>query len=262
MKKTLLFIGTLLVTLNLSAVVYTFDVTPTVVKTAAPYAAGDVFTSGSDICLNQTTTTTDDVWFPIIANPSSDGLSYSYKDSESNMTAGKKAVVYKASASAIVFDGTQRKMKISGLTVGDRIYMSIGSKGSTPHTFNVTGATADANNPALPAKDGDYVFSNWYFTATATEAIFEVATGGSIINMIKTANDVTNATNVTNPLADKGISYNGSEITNTKGLEIEVYSALGKRIMTSTSSISTNSFQKGMYIVRLAGSNNVLKIMI
>jgi len=70
------------------------------------------------------------------------------------------------------------------------------------------------------------------------------------------------ASSVPSILSDKGITFNGSEITNTKGLEIEVYNALGKRITSSISSIPTNNFQKGMYIVRIAGTSDVLKIMI
>ena len=70
------------------------------------------------------------------------------------------------------------------------------------------------------------------------------------------------ASSVPNVLSDKGITFNGSEITNTKGFEVEVYNALGKRITSSTSSIPTNNFQKGMYIVRIADTSAVLKIMI
>ncbi|MDD3320341.1 MAG: T9SS type A sorting domain-containing protein [Paludibacter sp.] len=246
-----------MITFNLSAVIYTFDVVPTVTKDAAPYVAGEIFLSG-DICLNQTTTE-DDVWFPIIANPSSNGLKYSLKDSETNMAAGKKAVVYKSAENAIVFDGTKRKMKIEGLNIGDVIYMSIGSKGSAAHTFTVTGADANASNPALAAKGDAYVYSDWYFTATATEAIFEVATGGSIIKIIKTGADATGI-NVT--MADQGIIFTGSEIINTKNIEVEVYNMLGKKILNSTSSISTKNFEKGIYFVRQAGTNNVLKFMI
>ncbi len=257
MKKTLLIMSTLVVALNLSATVYTFDVRPTVTKTASPYAVGDVFLSGSDICLNATTSTNDDVWYPIFANPSSNGLSYSYKDNETNISSGKKAIVYKASENAFVFDGSNRKMKISGLTVGDRIYMSIGSKGSTPHTFSVTGATADASNPALSAKGENYSYSNWYYTATATDVIFVVSAGGSIIQTIKTGADVTSSVNPV--LADKGISYNGNEIVNRDKIAIEIYDVLGKRVAASNNNISVTNYDKGVYFVRVAGSKETLK---
>jgi len=63
-------------------------------------------------------------------------------------------------------------------------------------------------------------------------------------------------------LADKGVSFNGTEIVNSKGLSIEVYSVLGKRVSSSKTSISTTNFQKGIYFVRAAGLNEALKITI
>lgn len=63
-------------------------------------------------------------------------------------------------------------------------------------------------------------------------------------------------------LSDKGVSFNGTEILNNKGLAIEVYSVLGKKVAVSKASIPTANFQKGVYIVRISGSNDSLKICI
>jgi len=63
-------------------------------------------------------------------------------------------------------------------------------------------------------------------------------------------------------LTDKGVSFNGSEICNTKGLSLEVYNVLCKRVASSMTSIPTANFQKGIYIVRASGMNNSLKICI
>jgi hypothetical protein len=63
-------------------------------------------------------------------------------------------------------------------------------------------------------------------------------------------------------LSDKGVSYNGTEIVNSKGLSLEVYNVLGKKVASSITSISTSNFQKGVYIVRAAGINSSLKICI
>jgi hypothetical protein len=63
-------------------------------------------------------------------------------------------------------------------------------------------------------------------------------------------------------LTDKGVSFNGTEILNTKGLSLEVYSVLGKKVASSTTSIPTANFQKGVYIVRVSGMNDSLKICI
>ena len=257
MKKTLLLTVVIIIAINLNAKVFTFDIVPTVTKSAAPYAAGDIFLSG-DICLNQTTIA-DDVWFPIPANPNSDGLSYSYKDSEANMTAGKKAGLYKATENAFVFDGTKRKLKLSGLSIGDKILFSIGSKGSTAHTFTVTGATADPTNPALSPKGDVYQYTDWNYTATATEAIFEVATGGCIIKFIKTKDDVTTA--IASTFANRGISINRNEIRNTNNSRIEIYNVLGKSILTSTQDLNIEKFEKGIYVVRAEGVKGALKFV-
>jgi hypothetical protein len=63
-------------------------------------------------------------------------------------------------------------------------------------------------------------------------------------------------------LADKGISFNGTEVVNSKGLDIEVYNVLGKKVAISKTNISTTNFQKGVYVVRASGFNDSLKICI
>lgn len=67
---------------------------------------------------------------------------------------------------------------------------------------------------------------------------------------------------ISSTLADKGVIFNGTEIVNSKGLSLEVYSVLGKRVSSSKSTISTSNFQKGIYFVRAAGLNEALKITI
>jgi hypothetical protein len=69
--------------------------------------------------------------------------------------------------------------------------------------------------------------------------------------------DVT--TGVSQILADKGITYNGSEISNKNGLDIEVYNIIGKRINSSKTAISTSDLAKGVYVVRVVGLNETLK---
>lgn len=73
---------------------------------------------------------------------------------------------------------------------------------------------------------------------------------------------VVGGTSVKNVLADKGITYNGSLISNSNELEVEVYNILGKKLISSTTSISTKNFMKGIYVVRIAGSNDAMKISI
>ena len=63
-------------------------------------------------------------------------------------------------------------------------------------------------------------------------------------------------------LSDKGVSFNGTVVINTQGLDIEVYSVLGKKVATSKTNISTANFQKGVYVVRATGTNDSLKFSI
>jgi len=67
---------------------------------------------------------------------------------------------------------------------------------------------------------------------------------------------------VNTPLADSGLKINTHEIYNPKNLAIEVYSILGKKLANSTTNISTKNFQKGIYFVRIAGTNEALKFSI
>ena len=63
-------------------------------------------------------------------------------------------------------------------------------------------------------------------------------------------------------LNDKGIAYNGSEITNKNALQLDVYNVLGKKVASANTAISTSNFAKGIYIVRVAGVSGSLKFSI
>jgi len=264
MKKTLLFVAFIATSLISHATTYRFDTIPAPTVAVAPYTLSCIFLLGSDTVINVTTIGDDNfVKFAYHTTNESlgEGLSFSYKDNADNVALGKKGLLYKRSEKAFIFDGSNRKLKVAGLTVGEVLVLSIGSKGSTANTFNVTGANADASNVVLGAKpSANYVYTNWKYTATATEVIFAVSAGGCIINSIKTGTDV--LAGVDKTFAINSISFNGTQILNNKGLSLEVYSALGKRVAVSTTSIPTTNFQKGVYIVRVSGSNDSLKICI
>lgn len=85
----------------------------------------------------------------------------------------------------------------------------------------------------------------------------------SVTNVVKTSKPFLPATSgVSQVLTDNGVSFNGREITNSNGLEIEVYNMMGKKVTTSKTNISTINLQKGIYVVRAAGSNESLKFSI
>ena len=85
----------------------------------------------------------------------------------------------------------------------------------------------------------------------------------SVTNVVKTSKPfLPLGTGLNSALTEKTITFNGSEVINPKGLNIEIYNMLGKRVATSNTNIATKSFQKGIYVVRVNGTNESLKISI
>lgn len=66
-------------------------------------------------------------------------------------------------------------------------------------------------------------------------------------------------TSVNKVLSDNGVTFNGLEVVNTKGLEIELYNVLGKKIAVSKTNISIANLRKGVYLVKAQGINETLK---
>jgi len=110
--------------------------------------------------------------------------------------------------------------------------VSVSSTTATPYTTTVGNYKIKAGTFAGANSAGD---PRWYLNAV------------SAVNKV---------------ISDKGVLFNGTEILNPNGLSLEVYNVLGKKVASSITSISTASFQKGVYIVRAAGLNDSLKIFI
>ncbi|MHB9141719.1 MAG: T9SS type A sorting domain-containing protein [Paludibacter sp.] len=121
-------------------------------------------------------------------------------------------------------------------------------------SFTSPGSYTDANSNTIPLTTYQYT------GAAATLYLYSVSSGVNIYLLAATS--ATPISSLKAVLSDKGVSFNGTEILNNKGLSIEVYSVLGKRIANSTKSLSTTNFQKGVYVVRVAGTNDALKIKI
>lgn len=113
---------------------------------------------------------------------------------------------------------------------------------------NISGTTAAA-----------YTYN--YTGAASTIYLYSRASGLNYY-FLSATNVVTTTSAVAEVLSDKGVSFNGTEILNTKGLSLEVYSVLGKKVATSMTNIPTANFQKGVYIVRVSGLSGSLKICI
>ncbi|MEI6556417.1 MAG: T9SS type A sorting domain-containing protein [Paludibacter sp.] len=116
----------------------------------------------------------------------------------------------------------------------------IGSGIDFPAGTNLSEGTITYTGPATTL----YLFGN------ASVALYYLSATGVVI------------AGVNQVLSDKGVSYNGIEIVNSKGLDIEVYNMLGKRVATSKTNIPTTNLPKGIYVVRASGINESLKISI
>jgi hypothetical protein len=150
---------------------------------------------------------------------------------------------------------------LSFRVAGNSTIYVIGVTGSnsSSRTLFVTDGTTYIGKVDFPSGTG--TLNDGTVTYTGPAATLYLFSNSSVnLYLISATNYV--ATAVNQVLADKGISFNGSEITNSKGLTLEVYNVLGKKVANSMTSISTVNFQKGIYIVRASGLNDSLKICI
>ena len=157
-----------------------------------------------------------------------------------------------------VFVPTQRFVTIA-VGGNSSIYVIgiTGSSGDTRRMF-VTEGTSLLGTAVFPAGSAAAEATITYTGPATTLYLF--CNASCNLYYLSATNVV--STSVKQVLSDKGITFNGSEISNTKNVALEVYNVLGKKIANSTSSISTKNFLKGVYVVRIAGSNNAMKIYI
>ncbi len=96
-----------------------------------------------------------------------------------------------------------------------------------------------------------------YTGAAATLYLYSVSSGVNVYLL-----DVSSAialTGLNSTLNNKGVEFNGSYIQNPNQVQLEVYNALGKLVINSNDNIPTNSLARGVYLVKAAGKNEVLK---
>jgi hypothetical protein len=155
-----------------------------------------------------------------------------------------------------IFIPTQRyaSFNVSG---NSTIYM-IGVTGSnnSARTLFITDGTALVGSFSVPASNA--ALTEGTITYTGPAATLYLFGNASVALYYMSATNVVLA-GVNQVLTDKGISYNGTEISNKNGLYIEVYNVIGKKVASSKTSISTANFAKGIYVVRAAGVNETLK---
>ena len=118
------------------------------------------------------------------------------------------------------------------------------------HTFTAPGTYSNEDGANIPLETYNYT------GGAATLYLYSLSSGVNVY-LIKSE---AGSSSISNPVADQ-IYFNGSEIINAKGLNLQVYNTLGKLVHTSNDShISMNNLQGGIYIVRIEGVKGALKI--
>ncbi len=101
------------------------------------------------------------------------------------------------------------------------------------------------------------------YVGAPTKLYFYSEASGINFYVISATNVVAPATSSTNnTFKNNEVYFNGTEIVNSKNIALEVFNVLGKRVLTSSSNISTRELSQGIYIIRAEGSKEVLKIKI
>lgn len=265
MKKTLLFVAAIAVSFIAHGTVYNFGSTTGSITankvtianlTTAAAGVTDSMLVNYDYTAAPVTVPVTPAYIGTLSISSIPNVQFSYSNS------GNKSSFFRIYPYALYTSGKGVTVTISNVTVGDSLVIATQAKGSTADTWTVTGANTTSSLSIAGAPAAPAVNPVSYLRLLATDAtiVLKETNGGFRIISLNWFN--INATSVKSLLADKGISFNGTEITNTKGLDIEVYSVLGKKVANAKTSISTTNFQKGVYIVRAAGSTDSLKICI
>lgn len=154
---------------------------------------------------------------------------------------------------------TQRYLsfQVSG---NSKVYaIGVTGSNSSDRAMFVTDGTNYVGKIAFPSGTGALNDGTVNYTGPAA-TLYVFCNASCNLTLLSATNVV--STSINTILADKGVSFNGTEILNSKGLAIEVYNIIGKKVASSMTSISTSNFQKGIYVVRVSGSNDSLKICI
>ena len=151
-------------------------------------------------------------------------------------------------------------------------YLSINVSGNSEIKFGMISSSSTASRTLILVNEGETFLDSivnipgttastytYNYTGGATKLYFYSRASGLNFYYLSATNVVSS---VNSPLADKGVTISTSEILNTNKMELEVYSVLGKKVLSSTENISLNQFKKGVYVVRVAGTNQSQKFTI
>lgn len=163
---------------------------------------------------------------------------------------------YMPTTRALVFNvkgsGTITVSALSSSSGTDRRLLLTNGQDSISSFVAPGSYSADGNNIGLETFN--------YTGGAATLYLYSVSSGVNIYLLdVSSAVDYSSVNNV---MRDKGITISNNQINNPKNLSLEVFNMVGKKIAEANQSISTTNFQRGLYIVRIAGTNQALKFSI
>lgn len=141
---------------------------------------------------------------------------------------------------------------------GDKIWLdpatSYFTLPSVYDTYNNTTSTWNGTTSINTSSTTQYMVMSFPVLANKT---YVVGVLGSKLQL-KGANFIV-TTSVKETPAIKGITYTGTQVLNEMGQKIEMYNISGKLIARTSTSLSTDNLPKGVYIVRVAGTNGIMK---
>ncbi len=141
-----------------------------------------------------------------------------------------------------------------GCTINVGMISSNSSSVRTLIIVNADQSVVDSIPNVIGSSAATYTYN---YTGKASKLYLYSRSSGINFYYLSATNVVTSVRNI---LASKGVSFDGTEIINSKSLPIEVYNLLGKKMVSANTSISTKNFQRGIYIVRVKGADDALKI--
>jgi len=157
----------------------------------------------------------------------------------------------------------------AGTNLPTQRYLTVNVTGnSTIYVIGITGSSGSARK--LFVTDGTNLVGSVDFPAGSVLNEGKVEYTGPATTLYLFCNSACNlyylsVTNfvlagVNTTYADKGITYNGVLIKNSKHLNLEIYDVIGKKIATTNKDFSLESFPKGVYVVKAEGIEKSMKI--
>lgn len=151
-------------------------------------------------------------------------------------------------------------------------YLSVNVSGPSTLKFGMMSSSSSATRTLILVNEGETFLDSivsisgsaaasytYEYTGSATKLYFYSRSSGLNYYFVSATNVVLTSEN--SIFNNKGIIFNGSEILNENNLSIEVYNSVGKLIVKSTSTINTDEFPKGVYLVKSVDSKGILKFI-